>query len=125
MLPIAHGDGGYFNQSFSVVDQLKSNLFNLLNTKKGERRMNPTFGSDLNKVIFEFSNEDIIPIVDGVVRSDIQTWMPYITVKSVTVDIRSEYRDIYAIHIQISFTIDQIGISEIQTVDFVVDKQII
>lgn len=124
-LPISHGDGGYFNQSYTVADQVKSNLINLLNTKKGERRMNPTFGSDLNKVIFEFGNDEIIPIIDSTVRQDIQTWMPYLTVSNVSVDISNEYLDTYAVHIQISFTINQVGISEVQTVDFVVDKQIL
>ena len=124
-LPITHGDGGYFNQSYTVVDQVKSNLLNLLQTTKGERRMNPTFGSDLYKVIFEFNNEEIPSIVESTVRSDIQTWMPYITIQNIIVDITNDNRDTYIINVQVEFSINQIGISDIQTVNVALNKQII
>ena len=124
-LPITHGDGGYFNQSYTVVDQVKSNLLNLLQTTKGERRMNPTFGSDLYKVIFEFNNEEIPTIVESTVRSDIQTWMPYITIQNIIVDITNDDRDTYIINVQVTFSVNQIGISDIQTVNVTLNKQII
>jgi Phage baseplate assembly protein W len=50
--PIGLGNNGYFAQTFDVIEQVKINLQTFLSTKKGERRMNPTFGSSLNEVIF-------------------------------------------------------------------------
>lgn len=107
------------------MDQVKSNLLNLLQTSKGERRMNPTFGSDLYKIIFEFSNEEIPNIVESAIRSDIQVWMPYITIQNIIVDITNENRDTYIINVQVAFSVNQIGISDIQTVNVTLNKQIL
>jgi hypothetical protein len=41
------GTDQLFNQTYSTKDQTKSNLINLLLTNKGERILNPEFGSDL------------------------------------------------------------------------------
>jgi len=44
---------GVFNKTYSTKDQIKSNLINLLLTDKGERIMNPEFGADLRRSLFE------------------------------------------------------------------------
>jgi hypothetical protein len=44
---------GVFNNTYSTKDQVKSNLINLLLTDKGERIMNPEFGADIRKSLFE------------------------------------------------------------------------
>lgn len=123
--PIKHGTGGYFDQTFTVLDQIKHNLTNLLQTVKGERRMNPEFGSDLHKIVFEFSHDELPVIVESTIRRDIQTWMPYLSIRSINTDVRKELQDIYTIHISVSFTVDSLGITEAQTVDFTIDKQIL
>ena len=84
--------------------------------------MNPDFGSSLHSVVFEFDNEDLPSAIDGIIRRDVQTWMPYLTIESVTTDIRSDLRDIYTIHITVKFTVDSLGITEAQTVDFSIEK---
>lgn len=44
---------GVFNKTYSTKDQIKSNLINLLLTDKGERIMNPEFGADVRRSLFE------------------------------------------------------------------------
>ena len=87
--------------------------------------MNPEFGSDLHSVVFEFENDGLQQIIDSTVRRDIQRWMPYVNVVSVVTDTRTELRDIYTVHIKVVFTVDSIGITEAQTVDFSVSQQTI
>ena len=82
--PITHGSQGYFNQTFTILDQVKTNMQMLLQTKKGERRMNPNFGSGLWAVLFENYGDDMTPIIDSAIRKDITAWMPYVNVQSVT-----------------------------------------
>lgn len=116
-LPISHGTGGYFNQCFDIITQIKANLTNLLLTKRGERRMNTDFGSNLHSVLFEFDNDELPTIVDGIIRRDVERWMPYLEIGSISVDIRNDLRDIYVIYITVKFTVSSLGISTLQTVD--------
>jgi len=52
-LPLDYGSQGFFNKTRTTLQQTRSNIKNLLLTIKGERLGNPTFGSDLMRVIFE------------------------------------------------------------------------
>ena len=56
-LPIQIGNTA-FNQSFTTKQQVSSNIKNLLLTKKGERLLQPNFGSGLQELLFDF--KDII-----------------------------------------------------------------
>ena len=58
-LPIQIGNTA-FNQTFTTNEQIKSNVKNLLLTKKGERVMQPAFGSGLQELLFDF-NDDTLP----------------------------------------------------------------
>jgi len=52
------GKTGYFEQSFTSINQIKSNLINLIMTSKGERVFQPEFGSDLHSLIFTQMDEE-------------------------------------------------------------------
>jgi hypothetical protein len=58
VLPIQIGNTG-FNQSYTTAVQTKSNIKNLLLTKKYERLMQPNLGSDLQKVLFEMNDDSL------------------------------------------------------------------
>lgn len=118
VLPIAHGPQGYFNQSYSIIEQVKSNLNLLLRTKKGERRMNPEFGSGLWSILFENYTDDIGPIVESTIRSDIQRWMSYVNIQEITVNTDdTEYKDKYTIGVKVTFTVPTIGVTQPQTLE--------
>lgn len=52
-LPLRRGNQGFFQQTFTTEDAIKSNLKNLLLTNFGERPINPTFGNNLRRFVFE------------------------------------------------------------------------
>lgn len=117
-LPITHGPQGYFNQSYSVLEQIKSNLNMLLRTKKGERRMNPEFGSGLWSVLFENYTDDISPIIENTIRSDINRWMSYINIQNIEINTNdTEYRDKYKVGVKVTFTVPSAGINQSQTLE--------
>lgn len=87
--------------------------------------MNPLFGSTLYNVIFEFNSAELIPIIDSTIRSDIQTWMPYLRIKNIAVNIGDTNRDNYTVNIQIAFAVDQLGLADAQLVDITLTKPII
>jgi uncharacterized protein len=123
ILPITHGTAGYFNQSFDVVDQVKSNIHMLLRTKKGERRMNPNFGSGLWNVLFEFNDDTLPQIVESTVRRDIEKWLPYVNITKVDVKNGTNERNQYAVGISVSFTVNSAGITTPQTIELVMQQE--
>ena len=77
------GNDGFFPRASSVKEQAASNLKNLLLTQKGERVGQPTFGSDLPRLLFEQSTDDISDSIDETIREAISNWLPYIEVSDI------------------------------------------
>lgn len=122
VLPVAHGPMGYFNQSFNVLDQIRANITMLLKTKKGERRMNPTFGSGLWNLLFEGNDENLNQLAESTVRRDVETWLPYVNITSVKVKNDTEERNKYRVNISVLFTVNSVGISTPQTLELTVQQ---
>ena len=59
--PLDHNLTGFFRQTKTVQEQVKSNIKNLLLTSKGERVFQPDFGCDL-KIVQSESNPNEITI---------------------------------------------------------------
>lgn len=112
--PLIRGDQGYFKQSFDVVDQVKANLYLLLNTKKGERRLNLEFGSTLWQVLFEINDENLPKIVEQTVKNDVKKWLPYVKIESVEVNATDQEKNKNQLKIDVTFTVDSMGISSPQ-----------
>jgi phage baseplate assembly protein W len=82
---------GVFNSTFTTKDQIKSNLVNLLLTDVGERVMNPSFGCELRKFLFEGITEDNIEILKENLLNSIAVFIPEITVIDIIVTPNSDY----------------------------------
>ena len=121
-LPVAHGPAGYFNQSFNMIDQIKSNIIMLLKTKKGERRMNPNFGSGLWDVLFEFNDDNLGQIVESTVRRDVERWLPYVSITNIKVKNGTNERNQYAVGVSVSFVSNSAGITTPQTLDVMMQQ---
>jgi phage baseplate assembly protein W len=110
-IPIQNGNSGYFDQSYDTLTQVKTNIINLLNTRPGERRMQPTFGSRLWNLVFEQNTEDLSGIAENVVREDINSWVPNVTVIDVTAKVLKNDQsvknvDIYMLYIAVQFMLN-------------------
>ena len=74
---------GVFKSTYTTKDQIKSNLINLLLTDKGERVMNPNFGTNLKRFLFEgITNNNIETLKDNILSS-ILTYIYEITVTNI------------------------------------------
>ena len=73
---------GVFYQSYTNRQQVFSNVKNLLSTAKGERYMQPDFGSELRFILFENINSegDLEENIKGDIVSAITTWLPYLNI---------------------------------------------
>jgi phage baseplate assembly protein W len=76
---------GVFNKTYSTKDQIKSNLINLLLTDKGERIMNPEFGADVRRSLFDNITESNNEILRLKIIEAINIFIPEIQLESVDI----------------------------------------
>jgi phage baseplate assembly protein W len=94
-----------FNQSFTVTEQVKSNIKNLLLTKKYERVMQPELGSGLQELLFQFNNDDLSSSIEDTIVNSLSLWLPYITVDTILIEQTNELKDMNAINVSVKFKI--------------------
>ena len=110
-----NGPAGPFNKTYSTKDQTKSNLINLILTNKGERVFNPEFGMDLKRLLFEGITEDIIPVIQNIIVTNINIFVPEVQVVDVIVNPDT---DNYSISISINYKLTISGTPDSVTVQF-------
>ena len=104
---------GVFKSTYTTKDQIKSNLVNLLLTDKGERVMNPNFGTNLKRFLFEGITDNNLETLKDNILNSILTYISEITVTNIIlvpntdnnlVDLTIEY------YLNISQTPDQVTV---------------
>jgi phage baseplate assembly protein W len=108
------GDVKTFRLSYSTEEQAITNLVNLLLTRKGERLMQPNFGSKIPDYLFELNSEENRNSLRLSVIDDIEFWLPYILLDSVQVTAETDiaFSNSYSEHnvqIKISFRVTNVG----------------
>ena len=104
-----------FNQTYSTKDQIKSNLINLLLTQRGERILNPLFGCDLKRILFENITPATETSIREVITSAVNIYMPEITISDI---ITNSEIDNNTINITINYTINLSGTADEITIQF-------
>tara|TARA_Y100000816_G_scaffold6257_1_gene3829 strand:+ start:1836 stop:2282 length:447 start_codon:yes stop_codon:yes gene_type:complete len=107
-LPLSIGVGG-FNLSYTTAVQALSNLKTLLSTRKGERFLQPTFGTNLPSLLFEPMTGQLQQRIDEVLREDIGDWLPYIVIDKIQTDLD---HDRHTVRINMRFRVTAQGVNE-------------
>lgn len=102
----ASNTGGAFQVNYTTIQQAKSNLINLILTKKGERVSQPDFGCDVWRILFE-------PIIDGEIDNKVETtitdavaqWLPYIQINQIFLEYTNEDIDKNGFVVEIYFSL--------------------
>ena len=76
---------GVFNKTYSTKEQIKSNLINLLLTDKGERIMNPEFGADIRKSLFDNITDSSTELLKLKITDAISIFVPEVILGEVSV----------------------------------------
>ena len=118
-LPIQRGNDGYFRQSFWTFDQISSNLKNLLLTKKGERILQPDFGSGLHDLLFNPATEKFEEDLENTINDAVAKWLPYVIVEDINIDISKEQTDNNQAKVSLKFR--QEGDQTLDTLTFLVE----
>mgnify|MGYP006935508252 CR=1 FL=1 len=111
-LPLTRGNKtGYFEQSYDTLEQIKSNIINLLRTNKGERRMRPHFSSGLQEALFEQNLLDSPEAIKEIIKTKLNAWIPGVYIQNIDLTISSDEKntfiDTYKVYINISFLVNQ------------------
>ncbi len=104
-LPLRKGNNGYFEVSYTTKDQIKSNIKSLLLTQKGERLMQPTFGSNLQRALFEQNSNNLDAFIEDTIMEAIDTWMPYVTIESIVYDTDNTLKDRNRIDLELKYSL--------------------
>jgi len=113
-LPVKNGETGFFEQAFTSYEQAKSNLKNLLLTQKGERIMQPNFGTGLHSLLFEQMDDTFEEKIQDTITKNVNYWLPYITIKSIDVEMTNELKDKNRANLSLQFTVgNQIDLQEL------------
>ena len=96
-----NGSDAVFNSTYTTNDQIKYDIINYVLTNKGERPLNPNYGGDIRKFVFQN--------IDGVNLNNLKTQLldglksnfPNIVVNKITID---PFYDTNSINININYS---------------------
>ena len=113
-LPIQIGNTA-FNQSFITADQIKSNIKNLLLTKKFERLMQPEFGSGIQELLFNMNDEMFADNLENTIVDTLSKWLPFVNVQTINIQQPNDYKDNNKVEVSVSFRISDTQILDTVT----------
>ncbi len=105
-----NGGSSVFAQSYSTEDQAISNLKNLLATSRGERFMQPLFGTKIRESVFEQNTAALENFIRETITESIELWLPYITLGDIDIN-----RDVdqYSFAIRVNFSVTEQGANQV------------
>ena len=84
--PIAKGREGYWPRRPSAALR-KTSIINILGTQPGERVMEPEFGSDLPKLVFEPNDDLLMQAIIEETAAALAKWDPHLEVVGIAPEI--------------------------------------
>lgn len=75
-----------FVPTYSSLEAYKVNLYNFFLTAKGERILDPNFGSDLLSHLFSQSDEDLENTLRNTITFEIDKYFPKVELQDITVE---------------------------------------
>ena len=100
---------GVFQSTYLTKDAIKNNLINYFLTNQTERYLNPNFGGNLRKYLFEQINSNTTDFLKEDIQTQINLYFPNVIVSSLDV---IEYTDTNQIVVTLKYTIADTNISD-------------
>jgi phage baseplate assembly protein W len=102
-----------FQSNYLTRDAIRNNLINFFSTRKGERIMNPLFGSIIQQTVFENLTSDIDETLKTIIKDEINKYFNFITLQSLNI---SSNEDQNQLIITITYSVANFGTNDTITV---------
>lgn len=107
-----------FHQTYTTREAVRSNLINYLLTDRGERPLNPLFGSDIKKTLFDPIVKDTLDGLELQVREGIEFFFPLIAIKNLIITPNLNFNQI---NISLTYSVYNNELDEVN-IDFNTDE---
>jgi phage baseplate assembly protein W len=97
-------NNGIFSTNYTTLKQAKNNLINLILTKKGERLMQPEFGCDVWRVLFE-PIDNIENSIENSIIDAVSIWLPYLNINEIIFDYDDNDIDTNRVSLDVKFSL--------------------
>lgn len=104
-----------FTTTYTTREALKTNLINYFLTGRGERYLNPNFGSPLRPLLFEQLTQDKLVQIRTTVASDLELIFPLVEIIEITVE---GLPNTNTVQFFMSYRITETPIEDELTIDF-------
>jgi phage baseplate assembly protein W len=98
-----------FIPTYQTKDQIKANLINYILTNHYERVFQPTFGSNLKRLIFEAINQGTLDELQSTIESDIEQYFSFIQITEIK--LTPNYNN-NSINFLLSYKIPTLGVED-------------
>ena len=102
-----------FKSNYFTRDAIKYNLINFYSTKRGERVMNPLFGSRLQNLVFNNITEITDDSIRAIITDETNNYFPFVTLTDINIQ-KQEDNNQYII--TITYQVANFGINDTITV---------
>jgi phage baseplate assembly protein W len=102
-----------FKSNYFTRDAIKNNLINFYSTKRGERVMNPLFGSRLQNLVFNNITEITDDSIRAIITDETNNYFPFVTLTDINIQ-KQEDNNQYII--TITYQVANFGINDTITV---------
>lgn len=106
-LDIPFNAKGVFNNTFDTRQAIKVNLYNLFLTAKGERFLNPNFGSSIRNLLFDQYTRDKEIELRSEIEALLRDYFPEIRVENIILDSNES-----TLNFRLSYSIPNFGIRD-------------
>ena len=108
-------ENAVFRSTFTTQEAVKANLVNWFLTNQGERPLNPEFGGNLRKYIFQQIEEDTLEFLKSDVQSQLGTYFPSVVI--VSLDVLAQ-ADTNTIEVVLKYRVQNTNISDTLNITF-------
>ena len=100
---------GVFRTTYTTQESIKYNLINFFLTNQPERYLNPLFGGNLRKFVFEQITEKNLSVLQQTIQTQLSSYFPNVIVEKLEIIPSEDYN---TVEVDLYYSIQNTGIND-------------